>query len=597
MPSNLPPAEASETGAENTRWNLDDLYGSDRELDRDLKQAAAEAEAFAQSYRGRVPALTPAELSGALKEYEGLQERLARAHTYAYLVWSTDTNEPRNGALLQKVREEANRIVQGVLFFELEWLQVDDETARRLTEAAELVGFRHYLERERLMRDHVLSEPEEKILAEKGITGQAAWSRFFDETLGAVTFDFRGQRLTEQEILSRIYDPDREVRRDAAASLSEGLRSNLRTTAYVFNVILADKASEDRLRRFPHWLAARNVSNEISDEAVASLVEAVTGRYDLVARFYRLKKEILGLDELYDYDRYAPLAAAQERYTWEQARNLVLDAFSAFHPRMGAIAREFFEKGWIDAAVAPGKRSGAYSHSAVPSVHPYVFLNYTATARDVQTLAHELGHGVHQYLARKQGYLQSRPPLTTSETASVFGEMLVFTRLMEREKDPMSKLGLLAGKIDDTLATVFRQATMHRFEDRIHNARRQEGELPPSRFNELWMETQRAMFRDSVVLGDQYALWWSYIPHFVHTPGYVYAYAFGELLVLALYARYLEEGDPFAERYLELLESGGSDWPHVLVGRLGVDLNDTGFWNQGLGAIENLIAEAEELAG
>jgi oligoendopeptidase F len=306
---------------------------------------------------------------------------------------------------------------------------------------------------------------------------------------------------------------------------------------------------------------------------------------------------LLDLDELFDYDRYAPLPTADRRYSWQESQEIVLNAYAQFHPRMAEIAREFFEKRWIDALVRPGKRSGAYSHPAVPSVHPYVFLNFQETPRDVMTLAHELGHAVHQSLASVQGLLQASTPLTTAETASVFGEILVFKDLMSREKDPNVRLTMLVSKLENSFATVFRQISMNRFEDAIHTARRTEGELSIKRLSELWLETQREMFQDSVTMTDDYGIWWSYIPHFLHTPGYVYAYAFGELLVLALYASYQEVGQSFPEAYLDMLKAGGSDWPHILLQPLGVDLSDPGFWNKGLQMLDDMVSEAEELAG
>lgn len=584
------------TGAETVHWDLSDLYPDHDALDRDLETADREVEAFEQAYRGRVATLEADGLAEALAAYEGLHDRLGRAYTYAYLYWSTDTGDPARGALLQKVRETYTRLAQRLIFFRLEWAAVDDARAEALLADPALAKYRHYLELERLHRQHLLSEPEEKILAEKSITGRGAWNRFFDETLGAMRFSLDGRAMTQQEVLAKLYEPDRDVRRAAALAFTEGLEAHIRPLTFIFNTILADKASDDRLRRFPHWLAARNLDNEVSDEMVQALIEAVTGRYDLVARFYSLKRRLLGLDELFDYDRYAPVGEADTRYEWDAARALVQAAYADFHPRLGEIVEQFFEKRWIDAALAPNKRGGAFSHGAVPSAHPYILMNYTGKIRDVQTLAHELGHGVHQYLSRKQGVLQADTPLTTAETASVFGEMLVFQRLMKQEQDPRNRLAMLVGKIDDTIATVFRQVAMNRFEDRMHNARRTEGELPPEWFCEAWMDTQRAMFQGSVTLGDHYRFWWSYIPHFLHTPGYVYAYAFGELLVLALYARYQEEGPAFADKYIGLLEAGGSDWPHRLVGRLGVDLTDLGFWHQGLSAIEALVEQAESLA-
>lgn len=587
--------EATITGAEAVHWDLTDLYPSAEALEQDLAISDEEASAFADKYRGRVASLTAAEMAEALRRFEDVQDRMGRGFTYAYLNWSTDTGDAGRGALLQKVREAYTQTSQKLIFFELEWTQLEDEHAQRLLDDEALADFRHYLELERLKKDHVLSEAEENIMAEKSVTGIAAWNRFFDETLGAMRFDLDGEALTQQQILSKLYEPDRDLRRRAALGFTAGLVDHQRELTYIFNTILADKAANDRLRGFSHWLASRNLSNEVADETVEALIEAVTSRYDLVARFYTLKRRLLGYDELFDYDRYAPVGEADTRYNWDDARELVQRSYATFHPEMGNIVDFFFERNWIDAALAPNKRGGAFSHGAVPSAHPYILMNYTGKIRDVQTLAHELGHGVHQYLSRKQGLLHADTPLTTAETASVFGEMLVFQWLIQEEANPKNKLAMLVSKIDDTIATVFRQVAMNRFEDRIHTARREEGELPAQRLSDLWTETQEAMFEGSVTLGDHYRHWWSYIPHFLHSPGYVYAYAFGELLVLALYARYLEEGEAFPDKYLGLLESGGSDWPHVLVGRLGIDLTDLRFWHQGLDAIEDLIVQAENL--
>ncbi len=398
-------------------------------------------------------------------------------------------------------------------------------------------------------------------------------------------------------VLTKLHDVDRDVRQQAATSITGGLDDLKRITTYIFNNILADKASDDGLRSYPTWISSRNMANEVDDQSVEALINAVTSRYDIVARYYNLKRQLLGLDELLDYDRYAPLPAADRTYQWEEGREIVLNAFGKFHPRLSEIAGYFFERGWIDGPVRPGKRGGAYAISTVPSVHPYVFLNYQGKPRDVMTLAHELGHGMHMYLSRDQGLLQADTPLTTAETASVFGEMLVFQDLMSHESDAEARLAMLTGKLEDSFATVFRQVSMNRFENSIHTARREEGELPTGRISELWMETQRAMFIDSVTMTDNYGLWWSYIPHFISVPGYVYAYAFGELLVLALYARYQEMGDGFADGYIKMLSAGGSDWPHEIVKPLGIDLTDPDFWNQGLKILDDMVSEAEELAG
>lgn len=588
--------ETDTTGAENIHWDLKDLHPDTESLEADLAIADEEVNLFADEYRGKVGDLDAQDLAEALRRYENILDRLGRAYTYAFLNWSTATEEPARGALLQKVRETYTQISKKLIFFELALADIDEEKASAMIEHEALRGYRHYLELQQQRKKHLLTEPEEKILAEKAITGSAAWNRFFDETIASARFELDGKLVTEQEILSKLYESDRSLRQRAALSFTEGLQRYRRELTYIFNTVLADKLSDDRLRNYGHWLESRNLANEVSDEMVESLINAVTSRYDLVARYYRLKKRLLGYDEMMDYDRYAPVGEADTRYSWDDAKDIVLQSYDAFHPQMGRIVQKFFELNWIDAALAPGKRGGAFSHGAVPSAHPYILMNYTGRIRDVQTLAHELGHGVHQYLSRKQGVLQSDTPLTTAETASVFGEMLVFQRLVANEESDKSRLAMLVSKIDDTIATVFRQIAMNRFEDRIHTERREKGELSSDRFSEHWMETQKSMFQGSVTLGDHYQIWWSYIPHFLHTPGYVYAYAFGELLVLSLYARYREEGDSFATSYLELLESGGSDWPHVLVGKMGIDLTDETFWLQGLGAIEDLINEAEVLA-
>jgi oligoendopeptidase F len=592
----MPETATAPTGAEDVRWNLADLYPDTDALDADLAAADADAEAFAERYRGRLADLDPEAFAEAMDTLASIHDRVGRASTYAYLNWSTNTEDAERGALLQRVREVGTRTGQRLIFFDVEWAAMDDAGAARILAADVIEPYRHYLELQRLRREHILSEGEERVLSEKAVTGRAAWNRFFDETLGAARFELRGEKLTEQAVLSKLHDADRSLRRDAALSLTEGFERLSRPLTYVFNTVLADKASTDRLRHYPHWLASRNLDNEIADDAVQALIDAVTGRYDLSERYYRLKRDLLGLDEMMDYDRYAPIGEAERRFEWDEARATVLDAYDAFHPRMGAIALEFFDGRWIDAPVAEGKRGGAFSHGAVPSAHPYILLNFTGKVRDVQTLAHELGHGVHQYLAREQGVFHAGTPLTTAETASVFGEMLVFQRLVDRETDPQARLAMLVQKIDDSMATVFRQVTMNRFEDAIHTHRRERGELTADAFAEHWMTTQRRMYGDAVTLGEHYERWWSYIPHFVHTPGYVYAYAFGELLVLALYARYREGQDGFTEGYLDLLRAGGSDWPHTLVGRLGIDLQDPAFWEQGLSAIEDLIVEAEEAA-
>lgn len=586
------------TGAEKITWNLSDLYSSpdDPALQEDKRNVRSLADHYSEKYKGRVAELSAAEHAESLKEYEKIVQLAGKIGSYAQLIWSTNTEDPALGKLLQDARELGSEISQKLVFFSVEWLKISDEKAEELIESPELSNWKHYLTTSRLYKPHTLSEEAEKVMSAKSVTSRSAWNRYFDETLGAARFELDGETLTEQQVLSKLHSSDRELRKRAHKSLTSTFDDHSRTLTFVFNTILSDKHTNDKLRGYDSWISSRNLANEIDQSTVDSLVQSVTGKYNLVQRYYKLKRNLLGYDKLYDYDRYAPLASNRKQIVWNDAKMNVLEAYGNFHPEMKRIAGEFFDKQWIDAAIKPGKRGGAYSASTVTTVHPYVFMNYDGQLRDVQTLAHELGHGVHQYLSRKQGELQSSTPLTTAETASVFGEMLVFNRLMDSLDDPKEQLALLTSKIDDTIATVFRQISMNRFEDKIHTARRTDGEQTTEQFSQLWYETQQELYGDSVELTDEYKLWWCYIPHFLHTPGYVYAYAFGELLVLALYDAYRGGQEGFAENYIELLETGGSDWPYNIVGKMGIDIRDESFWNRGLSLFEDMIAKAEALS-
>lgn len=590
--------ETQKTGAEKINWDLSDLYSSndDPQLAKDKKVILEEAEAFAKEYRGRVAELSASELKNMLDDYELILDTAGKIGSFAYLQWSTNTGNTDYGKLVAETNELSSEVNQKLVFLDVEWLKIPDEDAQKLIESDELKKYKHYLENSRRYKDHVLEEGQEKIMSAKSVTGRSAWVRFFDETLGAAKFELDGKELSEQEVLSKLHESDRDLRIRAHSSLSKKFKDLSRQLTFVFNTILADKSTNDKLRQYQSWIDSRNLANQTDRETVDALIESVTSKYDLVQRYYKLKKKLLGLDDMKDYDRYAPILKNEATIDWKSAEKMVLDSYSEFHPKMGEITQEFFDKSWIDAAIKPGKRGGAYSASTVPSVHPYVFMNFDGKIRDVQTLAHELGHGVHQYLSRQQGVLQSSTPLTTAETASVFGEMLVFQKLMKELDDPKEKLALLVGKIDDTIATVFRQISMNRFEHAMHTARREEGELTTERFSELWMDQQKALYGDSVTLTDEYGIWWSYIPHFLHTPGYVYAYAFGELLVLAMYEEYTQRPDGFADRYLELLSAGGSEWPEDLVAKMGLDITQPDFWNKGLASFERMVEEAEEMA-
>jgi oligoendopeptidase F len=582
-----------------TTWDLDPLVDGERDtgVQGQLEDANQRAAAFASAHAGKLAELDAAGLAAAMKDLAAINELVGKAAAYASLRFATDTADAVRGAQLQLVQERATEVETQLLFFELEWAALPDERADALL-ADDALGFcAHYLRSARRYRPHLLSEPEEKILAEKEITSQSAWSRLFSEQVATLRVRVHDdEELALDVALSRLQSPDRDLRRTTAEAVSSALAPGLRTRAFVYNTLLHDKAVDDRLRSFPHWLASRNLANEASDESVMALIEAVRGRFDIPQRWYSLKARLLGLDRLADYDRAAPVLPEEITFSFAQARELVLGTYESFAPEAGRIARRFFDERWIDAPVRPHKRGGAFCAYTVPSVHPYVMLNFTARRRDVLTMAHELGHGLHAALAQPQGVFQQSTPLTLAETASVFGEALVFGRLLDAAPDDDARLSLLAERVDGAVATVFRQMAMNRFEHLVHTRRREEGELSVDRFSESWVESQSELFGDSVQITGGYHTWWSYIPHFISTPGYVYAYAYGQLLALSIYGRYLEQGEAFAPRYLELLAAGGSRSPSELGAMVGIDLGDPGFWDAGLNLVEAQLSAAEELA-
>ncbi|MCS7045172.1 MAG: M3 family oligoendopeptidase [Gemmataceae bacterium] len=596
---------ASTPSAAGVTWDLTDLYAKldDPALAADLQTAQARAKAFEQTYRGKIASLTRADadlLAAAVREFESINEQMDRPLAFASLVHAAQTDVPKHGALLAHTREQRTAINKHLIFFELEWLQLDDRVADDLAADPKLARYRHWLQHKRAWKPHYLSEPEEKILDEKAITGKAAFTRLFEEITAGLRLSLAGpegtSHLSLQEALAKLYDPDRDLRRRAADAISQELKKHSHVLTFIFNTIVLDHQSDSNLRGFAHPMASRNLANEVSDTVVEALLGATEKHFGLVQRYYRLKAKLLGLDRLYDYDRYAPLFAEMPPCDWPTARRVVQESYDAFSPEAGAVVRRFFEQSWIDAALRPGKRGGAFSSSTVPSVHPYILLNFTDRLRDVMTLAHELGHGLHQYLARGRGYLQCDTPLTTAEMASVFGEMLTFRRLLALSPQPRARLALLCSKIEDAFATVFRQVVLTRFEQRLHDARARQGELSAETINHLWQTANQAMFGDSVTLTEGYAWWWQYIGHFIRAPFYCYAYAFGELLVLALFQKYQHEGAAFVPRYLELLAAGGSDAPHRLLARIGVDVNDPGFWELGLALLGEMVGDAEALA-
>ncbi len=581
-----------------SEWDLAPLVDGDESegVEVQLADARRLAADFAQRHAGAVAKLDSAGLRAAMEQLAKIHELIGKAGNYAALRFSTDTADPARGALLQHVQERATEIETLLLFFELEWAAIDDARAEELLAAGDLEFCAHHLRSARRYRPHLLSEPEEKVLAEKSLSSNAAWARLFGELTSAVRVGLDGEEVSLELALSQLQSSDRALRRRAAESVSAALEPGARTCAFIFNTLIYEKSVDDRLRSYPHWLSSRNLANEASDESVNALIEAVRGRFELTRRWYRLKARLLGIERLADYDRSAPVETTESVFAYADARDLVLDTYDAFSPRAGAITRRFFDENWIDAPVRPNKRGGAFCAYTVPSVHPYVMLNYTARRRDVLTMAHELGHGLHAALAQPRGVFHQSTPLTLAETASVFGETLVFGRLLDAAGNETERLGLLAERIDGAIATVFRQIAMNRFEHLVHTRRRTQGELSADTFCDTWIESQSELFGDAVEVSDGYRLWWSYVPHFINTPGYVYAYAYGQLLALSAYGRYLEEGEAFVPRYLDLLAAGGSRSPEALGEMIGIDLSDPGFWDAGLALVEAQLDAAEELA-
>jgi oligoendopeptidase F len=604
--------------AADVSWDLPPLLGGRASIDELLDEADTVTAELAQTGRGHIATMDAAALAAFHHRLADLQDLVGRAGNYASLRFAENTGEPANGALLAKVEERSTAMFTQLLFIDLEWAEATDEHVDEVLADPALDFVVHHLRSARRFRDHLLSEPEEKILTEKYLTGASAWGRLFDELTSAITVELpatsspdmsspdtpsvgtNGSAPTHtvslEQALSRLQHPDREVRQQAASAVTAGLAPGLRTRAFVFNTLLNDKAIDDRLRSYPSWISARNLSNEASDESVQALVDAVQARYDIPQRWYTLKARILGIDKLADYDRMASVAQAESSIGWDAAKDIVLDAYGSFSTELADVAQKFFDENWIDAPMRPGKRPGAFCAYTVPTHHPYLLLNWTSRTRDVATLAHELGHGLHAYLAREQGAFHQSTPLTLAETASVFGETVTNRRLLGLLDDPNERLALLASILEDSIATVFRQTAMNRFEAAVHTARRTDGELSVERFGELWAQSQTAMLGDSVEVTEGYRSWWSYIPHFMHTPGYVYAYAYGQLLALSVYAQYEQHGDAFVPQYLELLRAGGSKAPEDLGRIVGCDLADPSFWDGGLDIIDGQLRTAEEAA-
>jgi len=579
-------------------WDLSDLFpGRDSaELRRALAESESGAGQFRARHEGKLASLSGRELAQAITAYEALQDKLGRIMSYAYLDYCTNMTDAETGRFFQNMQEKVNAISTELLFFTLELNRVDDEAlAVKLKEPA-LAHYAPWLRDTRAFRPYQLSDELEKLLHEKSVAGRSAWTRLFDETVASLRFPVAGKELTSAEALHLLSEPDAALRKEAAKSLGKVFGENTRIFALITNTLAKDKEIEDRWRGFKRPISARNLSNFVEDEVVDALIEAVRGAYPTLShRYYRLKAKWFGVEALPYWDRNAPLPEEDERsFTWSEAESTVLSAYAAFSPELAAVGKRFFERPWIDAPVKPSKAPGAFAHPTVPSAHPYLLLNYMGKPRDVMTLAHELGHGVHQVLAGPQGALMSDTPLTLAETASVFGEMLTFQALLKAETDPKRRKAMLASKVEDMLNTVVRQVAFVEFERRLHDERRQ-GELTPDRIGEIWMSIQGESLGPAITFEDEYRCYWTYIPHFIHTPFYVYAYAFGDCLVNSLYAVYQGAPAGFAEKYLDMLRAGGTRRHKELLAPFGLDASDPKFWQKGLAVIAGFIDQLEKL--
>lgn len=578
-------------------WDLTDLYpASDSpELKRDVEKTMARAVDFEARHSGKVADLDGAGLAEAIAEYEAIDEVLSRIMSYAQLLHAGDVTDPKIGQFYQTMREKATEANGHLLFFTLELNKVSDEALdARLGESGMLRRYRPWLDALRLFRPHQLSDEVERLLLDKSVAGSGAWVRLFDETSASLRFPFRDETLTQTEILHKMQDRDAAVRQEASQSLGKVLGENISTFALITNTLAKDKEVEDKWRGFSRPISSRNLANQVEDEVVDALIQAVRDMYPRIShRYYRLKAKWMGRDKLDYWDRLAPPPADDDRtFSWDDAQSIVMDAYSAFSPDMASVGKRFFDNAWIDVPPRPGKAGGAFAHPTVPSAHPYLLLNFQGKARDVMTLAHELGHGVHQVLAAKQGHLMADTPLTLAETASVFGEMLTFKSMLAATEDPIARRAVLASKIEDMINTVVRQVAFCEFERLVHDERRN-GELTPDRIGELWMQVSEESLGDVFQFDENYRNYWAYIPHFIHSAFYVYAYAFGDCLVNALYAKYEAEPDGFQAKYMEMLSAGGTLRHKELLAPFGLDASDPDFWKLGLGVLEGFIDELE----
>lgn len=579
-------------------WDLTDLYPAidAPELAQDIKRVEEKAHAFRVSYASEIAMISADKLAEAIKEYEEIQDIAGRFSSYAQLLYTSDMANPAYTSFYQNMVEKCNDISTQILFFTLELNRMaEHDLQEKLTNSETLAHYAPWIRDVRAYRLHQLSDELEEMLHEKQITGAQSWNRLFDETLAALRFPFDDQLLSCAEILNHLSSTHGETRKKAAKSLGKTLGENARTFALITNVLAKDKEIEDKWRKFPRAISSRNLANSIEDEVVDSLLDTVRRNYPTLShRYYRLKAQMFGVDQLDYWDRNAPLPGDEDRQIpWEEAVTLVLASYRAFSPELADIGQQFFDNNWIDAPSRPGKESGAFAHPVTPSAHPYLLLNYQGKNRDVMTLAHELGHGIHQILAAKQGALMCDTPLTLAETASVFGEQLTFRALLDREKDQVKRKRMIAAKVEDMLNTVVRQVAFCEFERKVHEARRK-GDILLEEICAIWMSVQFESLGSHFRFDDEYKYYWAYISHFIHAPFYVYSYAFGDCLVNSLYGEYSKQPAGFQEKYITMLQAGGTLRHKELLAPFGLDATDPDFWQKGLDVISGFIDELEE---
>jgi oligoendopeptidase F len=578
------------------KWDLTDFYQnvSDKNIELDFKNLTQEVIEFSKNYKGQITKLSGDDLYNAIRKNEQISEKFGKISSFAYLNYAANMLDEKNTAFYQNSYEKIREISKDLVFFEIEINQITQTDLEKLYDSSEnLQQYKPYLRDVRVFKKHQLPENIEKILLEKSSTGTSAWSRLFDETINNMRFSYDEKELNSSEIFNLLSSKESKTRKKSSKIIGQTLGKNIRLLSYITNILAKDKNINDNLRNFKLPISSRNLSNFIEDEIVDNLVSVVKENYSNIShRYYKIKANLLGLKQMHYSDRNAPLSFDDKLTSWEEAKEIVFTSYDNFSPKLAKIGQRFFDNNWIDAGVRDGKDSGAFSHATIPSIHPYLLLNYQGKVRDIMTLAHELGHGVHQILASKKGYFMSGTPLTLAETASVFGEQLTFQEILKREKDPQSKKIIIASKVEDMINTVIRQIAFLEFERKVHNERKK-GEIPTEKLCEFWMEVQKESLGDIFTFDDEYKYYWSYIPHFIHSPFYVYSYAFGDCLVNSLYGAYKNGLDNFEEKYLEMLKAGGTLHHKELLKPFGLDASKKEFWQFGLDVIGNYIDQIE----